>query len=192
MSDGRRTAAPRADAAAIPASDRWREKILPLIRAPVERCFDLARSVEVHLAGNVHSGEAAVAMAGVTSGLIGPGHRVTWRARHLGVWRTLTSEITAMDRPAYFQDTMIRGPFRSMTHDHFFRSSSPNETEMRDVFCFAAPLGILGRVAELMVLRRYMQLLLRERNAVIRQIAESPAWRNYLPSTPEKSEDSIR
>src|SRR5438874_2525647 len=30
MSDGRRTAAPRADPAAIPASDRWREKILPL------------------------------------------------------------------------------------------------------------------------------------------------------------------
>ena len=32
-----------------------------IIRAPIERCFDLARSVEVHLAGNVHWGEAAVA-----------------------------------------------------------------------------------------------------------------------------------
>lgn len=28
---------------------------LTVIRAPIERCFDLARSVEVHLAGNVHS-----------------------------------------------------------------------------------------------------------------------------------------
>lgn len=152
-----------------------------VIRAPIERCFDLARSVEVHLARNVHSGEAAVAMAGVTSGLIGLRQRVTWRARHFGVWRRLTSEITAMDRPAYFQDTMIRGAFRSMKHDHFFRSLSLDETEMRDVFCFAAPLGILGRLAEIAVLRWYMRSLLRERNSVIREIAESPAWQRYLP-----------
>src|ERR1700722_19267167 len=90
------------------------------IGAPIERCFDLARSVEVHLAGNIHWGESAVAAAGVTSGLIGLGHRVTWRAKHFGFWQQLTSEITAMDRPTYFQDTMIRGAFQSMSHEHFF------------------------------------------------------------------------
>jgi len=154
---------------------------LTSIRAPIERCFDLARSVEAHLAGNRHWGEAAVAMGGVTSGLIGLGERVTWRARHFGVRQTLTTEITAMDRPGYFQDTMIRGAFRSMNHDHYFRSLSPDETEMRDVFQFAAPLGILGRVAEFAVLRRYMRSLLFERNAAIREIAESTLWRQYLP-----------
>src|SRR6266403_1797229 len=107
---------------------------LTVIQAPIERCFDLARSVEVHLAGNVHSGEAAIATAGVTSGLIGMVQRVAWRAKHFGVWQTLISEITAMDRPAYFQDTMIQGAFRFMKHDHFFRPLSPDETEMRDVF----------------------------------------------------------
>ena len=79
-----------------------------VIRAPIERCFDLARSVEVHLAGNIHSGEPAVALAGVTSGLLDMAQHVTWRAKHFGVWHNLTSEITAMDRPAYFQDTMIQ------------------------------------------------------------------------------------
>jgi len=73
------------------------------IRAPIERCFDLARSVEAHLAGNRHWGEAAVAMSGVTAGLIGLGERVTWRARHFGVLQTLTTEITAMDRPGTFR-----------------------------------------------------------------------------------------
>jgi len=156
------------------------------IGAPIEGCFDLARSVEVHLAGNIHWGEAAVAAGGVTSGLIGLGGRVTWRAKHFGIWQQLTSEITAMDRPAYFQDTMIKGPFQSMIHDHFFRSLSRDETEMRDIFCFAAPLGVLGRLAERAVLRRYMQALLGERNAVIREIAESPEWRKYLPATEER------
>jgi len=140
-----------------------------VIRAPIERCFDLARSVEVHLAHNVHSGKVALAIGGVTSGLIGLRQRVTWRGRHFGAWHQLTSEITA-----------IRGAFRSMQHDHFLKSLSSDETEMRDVFCFAAPLGILGRLAELAVLRSYMQALLRERNAVIRQIGESPAWQKYL------------
>jgi ligand-binding SRPBCC domain-containing protein len=153
-----------------------------VIRAPIERCFDLARSVEVHLAGNVHYGEAAVAAAGVTSGLVELGQRVTWRAKHFAVWHELTSEITAFDRPAYFQDSMICGVFRSMRHDHFFRALSEGSIEMRDVFHFAAPIPVLGRLIEITVLRRYMQALLRERNAAIKQIAESPAWRRYLPS----------
>ncbi|MGO9257613.1 MAG: SRPBCC family protein [Bryobacteraceae bacterium] len=158
---------------------------LTVIQAPIERCFDLARSVEVHLVGNVHSGESAVAAAGVTSGLVGMGQRVTWRAKHFGVWHKLTSEITAMDRPAWFQDTMIRGPFRSMRHDHFFRPLSGDRTEMKDLFWVEAPLPLLGRLAEMAFLRRYMQALLDERNAAIQRIAESSEWRRYLPSEPE-------
>lgn len=153
-----------------------------VILAPIERCFDLARSVEVHLAGNVNSGEAAVAVGGVTSGLIALCQRVTWRAKHFGVWQSLTSEITAFERPDYFQDSMIRGAFQSMKHDHYFRSLSAQETEMRDVFCFAAPLGILGRIAESLVLHRYMQALLHDRNRMLKQIAESADWQRYLPS----------
>lgn len=45
-------------------------KEVTVIRAPIARCFDLARSVEAHLAGNVHWGEVAVAEDGITSGLV--------------------------------------------------------------------------------------------------------------------------
>src|SRR5580658_3980983 len=151
------------------------------IRAALDRCFDLARSVEVHLAGNVHFGEQAVATGGVTTGLIGLGQRVTWRAQHFGIWHNLTSEITAMERPVWFQDNMVRGIFRFLKHDHFFRTLSPDETEMKDVFCFAAPLPVLGPLAEVAFLSRYMHALLCERNAVIRGIAESSEWQRYLP-----------
>ena len=154
---------------------------ITVIRAPVERCFDLARSVEVHLVGNVHWGEQAVAAGGVTTGLVGPGDRVVWRANHFGVWWTLASEITAMERPAYFHDEMVRGPFGRMEHQHWFKTLGREHTEMRDVFRFAAPLGILGRAAAWVVLRRYMARLLRERSAAIREIAESDVWREYLP-----------
>lgn len=145
---------------------------LTVIRAPLERCFDLARSVEVHLAGNVHWGEPAVAVAGVSSGLLAHHHRVTWRARHFAFRHRLTSEITAFDRPAYFQDRMVHGIFRYMRHDHYFRAVSPTETQMRDVFAFGAPVPFLAG---------YMRKLLEERNAAIKSIAESGEWRRYLP-----------
>jgi ligand-binding SRPBCC domain-containing protein len=161
------------------------EEITP-IQAPVERCFDLARSVEVHLAGNVHWGEQAIATDGVASGLMGKGQRVTWQARHFGVRQKLTSEITAMEPPFYFQDVMLRGAFRSMKHDHYFRSLPSGKTEMKDTFCFAAPLPVLGLLAEALVLRRYMRKLLWERNLAIKQIAESSEWRKYLPQTNER------
>jgi len=142
-----------------------------VIHAPREQCFDLARSVEVHLAGNVHWGEQAVAAGGVTTGLVGPGDSVTWRARHFGIWFELMSQITGFERPSYFQDTMVRGPFRSMQHDHYFRAVTEDMTEMRDVFRFSAPIPVLGRIAEVVVLRRYMRALLEERNRVIEEFA---------------------
>jgi hypothetical protein len=119
--------------------------------------------------------------AGVTSGLIALGDQVTWRARHFGVWHRLATRIAQMDRPKHFQDVQVHGIFAFMQHDRFFRPLSPIETEMRDVFSFAAPLPVLGLLAEFLFLRRYMRNLLRERNAAIKQIAESGDWRKYLP-----------
>jgi len=155
-----------------------------VIRAPIARVFDLARSIEVHVLGNIHYGEQAT--AGTSSGLMGPGESVTWRARHFFIRQNLTSAITSFDPPCYFQDTMLRGAFRSMQHDHHFRElpsldGSPL-TEMRDDFRFSAPLGPLGWIAERLILRRYMLKLLNERNTVIQQVAESDAWQKYLPT----------
>ncbi|MBM3764733.1 MAG: SRPBCC family protein [Acidobacteria bacterium] len=97
---------------------------------------------------------------------------VTWRARHFGVRQRLTNEITAFDRPRYFQDRMLRGAFAFMEHDHYFVEAPGGGTEMLDVFRFSAPLGWIGRIVEITVLRRYMARLLEERNAVIRDVAE--------------------
>jgi hypothetical protein len=154
---------------------------ITIIDAPIERCFDLSRSVEVHLVANIHSGEQALAIGGVTSGLVELDQQVTWRAKHFGVWQNLTSKYTVMQPPTYFQATMVKGIFRSMRADHFFRTLSSGATEMKDLFRVAAPLPVLGPLAEMLFLRRYMLALLRERNTVIKRIAESSDWQLYLP-----------
>ena len=147
------------------------------IHAPVDRVFDLSRSVDLHVASTAHTGERAV--AGVTSGLIELGQEVTWRARHFGVWQHLTSRITAFDRPAHFRDSLVRGIFRRFDHDHFFATSGGG-TVMRDVFDFRSPLGILGRIADRLFLVRYMTHLLATRNALIKTVAESDQWQRYV------------
>jgi len=152
-----------------------------IIRAPIERCFDLARSVEVHLAGNVHFGEQAVASAGVTSGLIGMAQGVNWRAKHFGVRHNLTSEITGPESTRLVSGHHDSGNFPIHEARSFLSSSGPGGNGMKDVFCFAAPLPFLGRLAEVTFLGRYMQVLLRERNAVIKEMAESSDWQRYLP-----------
>jgi ligand-binding SRPBCC domain-containing protein len=152
---------------------------LTLIHAPIERCFDLSRSVEVHVLGNVHFSEQAVPLAGKTSGLLGMGEKVTWRARHFGVLQCLTSQITRFDPPHAFQDTMLSGAFAHMQHDHFFLERD-GITAMRDIFRYAAPIPVLGRIAERLVLDRYMSALLQERNSIIKQVAESNDWQRYV------------
>ena len=148
------------------------------IRAPLERVFDLARSIDLHMASTAQTGERAV--AGVTSGLIDLGQEVTWRARHFGTWQHLTSRITTFVRPFHFRDSMVRGAFARFDHDHFF-SPRGELTLMRDVFDFQSPLGILGRIADRLFLIDYMSRFLVARNALIKTVAETEQWRRYLP-----------
>lgn len=147
------------------------------IAAPIVRCFDLSRSIDLHLESADWSAEQAI--AGVTTGMICSGEEVTWRGRHFGFMITHTSRITACKSPVYFQDAMVRGAFRSYCHDHSFETRGPY-TIMRDDVRFAAPLGALGTIAEKMLLGRYVRTLLQERNRAIKQAAESNAWKKYL------------
>lgn len=147
------------------------------IRAPIERCFDLARSVDVHVASTAGTEERVV--GGVMRGLMELGDEVTWRARHLGVQQQLTSRITAFRRPSYFRDSMVKGAFRRFDHDHRFEHDG-GVTTMIDVFDFDAPLGVLGALADRLFLAAYMRRFLEERAQVIRRVAESDEWRRYI------------
>jgi ligand-binding SRPBCC domain-containing protein len=140
------------------------------INAPIQRCFDLARSIDLHMESTKQTGEKAI--AGRTNGLIGLGETVTWRAKHLGVWQTLTSKITEFEYPNHFTDEMVDGAFKSIRHEHCFYAIN-NETVMKDIFIFEAPMGWLGRLANFIFLGRYMEKLLKKRNRVIKQVAES-------------------
>src|SRR5437870_13888171 len=93
-------------------------ELTTVIRAPRERVFDLARSIDAHQDSTGGTDERAV--AGVTKGLIGMDGEVTWEARHFGVRQRLTVRVTAFDRPRHLRDVMTSRAVTSMVHDLAF------------------------------------------------------------------------
>ena len=51
---------------------------------------------------------------------------------------------------------------------------------MRDNFAFEAPLGILGIIAEKLVLEWYMRRFLESRNARLKALAEGDEWSRFF------------
>lgn len=140
------------------------------VQAPIARCFDLSRDVGVHTQSTTQTGERAV--AGVTSGLIGLGETVTWEAVHFGIRQRLTAKITALDPPYLFVDEMVQGAFKRFRHTHRFTESNGG-TLIEDTFDYTSPLGFLGRIADILILERYMYRFLERRNAYLKQVAEA-------------------
>jgi len=153
--------------------------ITSIVNAPIERVFDLARSVDAHVASVPGTDERPI--AGTMTGLMKLGDEVTWRARHLGVMQELTSRITIYDRPNHFRDSMVKGAFKRFDHDHYFESEAPHRTKCRDVFDFDSPLGPLGRLANRVFLDRYMRHFLSVRIRLLKELAEGDDYERFLP-----------
>jgi ligand-binding SRPBCC domain-containing protein len=141
------------------------------IAAPIDVVFDLARDLDLHARSMAHTGERAV--AGRTTGHVEVGDAVTWRARHFGIWWTLTSRVIAVDPPTCFEDVQERGPFAWFHHEHRFEPLPGGGTRMRDRWQHRSPLGPLGWLADRLALTRYMRHLLETRNLALKREAES-------------------
>ncbi|RAP77266.1 SRPBCC family protein [Paenibacillus montanisoli] len=144
-------------------------KLSQFISAPIEVCFDLSRSIELHMESTSHTNERAI--KGRICGLIELGETVTWEATHFGIRQQLTSIITEFDPHHKFVDEMVSGAFKSFRHEHTFERQHGG-TLMTDRFDYSSPFGLLGKLADAMFLRSYMERLLVQRNEYIKNKAE--------------------
>jgi ligand-binding SRPBCC domain-containing protein len=151
---------------------------ITIMNAPIEAVFRASLSIDLELSAAKNYGIRAV--AGVTSGFIGAGQRVTWQVKQFGVRVTHTTEITGFDAPSYFQDRMVQGMFRSFCHDHFFLALDTGQTEMRDRVRLSMPFFMGGKLAEILFVKRRLVTLLYKRNVAIQNAAEESA--EHYPS----------
>lgn len=152
-------------------------ELITNINAEINLIFDLSRSIDLHMITSTKNKEEAI--AGRTSGLIELGETVTWRATHLGVRQKLTSIITGFNRPIYFADEMVKGAFKKFHHAHHFNQKD-NFVEMVDIFDYTSPLGILGNLADILFLEKYMTNFLIHRNDLIKEYAETDKWKEII------------
>lgn len=151
-------------------------RLVTRINASTEKCFDLSRSVEVHVKSTAHTNEKAI--AGRTSGLCEMNDEITWQATHFWIQQKFSVRITKMMQPHFFEDTMVKGAFDSMRHEHHFEESL-GQTRMTDVFVYTVPLGFIGKLFDWIILKPYMTKLLLLRNQTIKELAENCPAENF-------------
>ncbi|WP_449437402.1 SRPBCC family protein [Pedobacter steynii] len=144
-------------------------RIETFINTDQAKVFDLARNIDLHQVSTAHTNERAI--AGKTSGLIELNESVTWEAKHFGIVQRLSSKITEMKSPDYFVDEMVFGAFKSFRHEHIFETQGTG-TLMTDVFNYVSPLGVLGKLANVLFLNKYITDLLVHRNKILKEHAE--------------------
>lgn len=139
------------------------------IHASPATCFDLARSIDLHLVAPSPLKHRAV--GGITSGMINLGEHVSWEGKFFGVPQSMTSEIVAFDAPRTFTDEMRRGPFKRWRHTHTFEGTEEG-TLMIDRADFASPFGPLGAAFDALFLKRFMTAVLIAQNKYLKEAAE--------------------
>ena len=77
---------------------------------------------------------------------------IRWRFVSLGWW----TEIVECSPPERFVDVQTRGPYRLWHHTHRFQAVDGG-TRIRDEVRYALPLGVLGRVAHRLAVRRDLE-----------------------------------
>lgn len=146
-------------------------RLVTVLGAAPEVAFDRSLDVGFHLRSMAGSREEVVGRA--PEGLLGLGDEVTWRARHLGLWWQMTNRVTEYERPHRFVDAQVRGPFQSFRHVHLFQPT-PGGCVMTDLVSFTAPYGPVGSLADRVILTRYLQRIIRYRNATLLAELGSP------------------
>jgi ligand-binding SRPBCC domain-containing protein len=148
------------------------------IMAPIERCFLLSTSLAI-VERELGMHPVASADTTRTSGLCAGGDRIRWEGWQLGMPQYHVSLISAFEPNRFFQDRMIAGRFKTFQHDHEFTEIG-GQVLLKDIIRFSLPLGFAGRLVGKYVMMPHIQRLMHRRFQLLKRIAESDEWREYL------------
>ena len=152
-------------------------RLITKINAPIQTVFDLARNIDAHKKSMFQSNEKAI--AGRTSGLIALGETVTFRGKHFGFYLNHQSQITEMEKPAYFVDEMTKGHFKFFRHEHTFVTQN-GISFMIDFLQYKVPFGFFRNLCKRKGLKKYFVKMIEKRNTCLKDLAEKTATQTSL------------
>ncbi|MBC7791584.1 MAG: SRPBCC family protein [Anaerolineae bacterium] len=106
------------------------------------------------------------------------GARIEYRIRWSGVSLPWVSRSVSWRPGMGFQDVQEKGPYRSWVHTHAFEETEGGVT-MHDRVEYTLPLGLLGRVANSLVVRRQLENIFEfRRRAIVEYFASDRGARD--------------
>lgn len=140
------------------------------IQTSIEKAFNLSLDIDFHKKSASQTHEEAI--AGVTSGIIKLNETVTWRGKHFGIFLTHKSIISALEHPHYFVDEMIQGRFKFFKHRHYYEEKN-GVVFMKDVITYTTPYGILGKLLDVVLIKKHMTQFIKNRNQALKNELEA-------------------
>jgi ligand-binding SRPBCC domain-containing protein len=152
-------------------------KLTTFIAAPVERVFDLSRSVS--LVKQALLANDIIITGEKTTGLLREGESVTLESKLFFKKRVWKLQITKIVKPEMYIEEQAEGFLKSFTHIRYFKPCE-NGSFLIDQVSYDLKQGIAGEVADKMVFRNYLSRVIEIKNASIKQAAESNRWKQYI------------
>ena len=87
----------------------------------------------------------------------------------LGIPTTWVTEITHVVPQKYFVDEQRVGPYKLWHHEHHIETVE-NGVLMKDIVSYSPPLGILGKLANVLVIRKKLEEIFNYRQKAFQEI----------------------
>ncbi len=149
------------------------------IKAPIERCFDLSRSIDFHKI-SLSPVVKEESVAGCTTGLIGQNQHALMQSNCWGYHFSTELKIVKFNPPYFLSYEITDSNFESAIHDYYFYDIG-DETVMVNHFYYKLKLGLMGEIANLLFLEKYLNKTISKRNDLLREYAETSKWQGVLP-----------
>lgn len=144
------------------------------IKAPVERVFDLCRSMEmlkVYLRD-----QGAQLLAGKVNGLLAPNDVFTLKGKHYKRDRFFRLKIKEVNPHTHLASEIVAGDLKYFDHGIFFKQAE-NGTIIIDKINFKSKFGIVSNLIDQYYIKPKFEKMIAGRNDLISKYAESGKWK---------------
>jgi hypothetical protein len=142
------------------------------IAAPIERVFDLSRHLSIYK--NVFNGRPEKFTCG--SGHLNKDDSFSIQVKHLGKIRSVGLRVSTLEKGIMYSEEQAKGDLQYYKHEHHFKQVD-NGTIMIDLVEFDLPKDFVGKLFGRFYLNSYIETIIKKRNQLIRQYAETEKWK---------------
>lgn len=150
---------------------------MPVFERAIEIECPQARVFAFHLdtrnaAAIAPSGQRVLAVEGRFPVQEGDEVRLTVRQRPVPFAQHWRVRIAIVEPPRLLVDELLEGPFARFRHEHRIEAIGPDRTRLVDHVEYALPLGVLGRLADRVLVGRLLARTFAQRQEATRRLLE--------------------